>query len=118
MGPLTFLGLKGSAGPGEARANLERVHSIYDDINHHGVKEVELAQARSKVASRIVLRSERPMGRLSSLGHNWVHRNEYRRVEDDLETLQDLTLSDIRELLEAYPLAQLTTSTVGPLESL
>jgi predicted Zn-dependent peptidase len=107
-----------SCPPDEARANLERVRSIYDDINRHGVKEVELAQARSKVASRIVLRSERPMGRLSSLGHNWVHRNEYRRVEDDLETLRNLKLADIRELLEVYPLEQLTTSTVGPLESL
>jgi predicted Zn-dependent peptidase len=107
-----------SCAPDETPANLERVRSIYDDINRNGVKEVELAQARSKVASRIVLRSERPMGRLSSLGHNWVHRNEYRRVEDDLETLRNLKLSDIRELLEAYPLEQLTTSTVGPLESL
>jgi predicted Zn-dependent peptidase len=107
-----------SCAPDETRANLDRVRSIYDDINRNGVKEVELAQARSKVASRIVLRSERPMGRLSSLGHNWVHRNEYRRVEDDLETLRNLKLSDIRELLEAYPLKQLTTSTVGPLEAL
>jgi predicted Zn-dependent peptidase len=107
-----------SCAPDEARANVERVRSIFNDINRNGVKEVELAQARSKVASRIVLRSERPMGRLSSLGHNWVHRDEYRRVEDDLETLRNLKLADIRELLEAYPLEQLTTSTVGPLESL
>ena len=92
--------------------------AIYDDINRNGVTEVELAQAKSKVASRIVLRSERPMGRLSSLGHNWLQRQEYRRVEDDLETLRSLTLADIRRLLDAYPLAQLTTSAVGPLESL
>jgi len=58
------------------------------------------------------------MGRLSSLGHNWLQRQEYRRVEDDLETLRSLRLSDIRKLLDAYPLGQLTTSAVGPLESL
>lgn len=104
--------------PEEAAPNLERVQSIFDDVNRNGVTDVELAQAKSKVASRIVLRSERPMGRLSSLGHNWVHRNEYRRVEDDLETLRKITLADIRQLLEAYPLVPLTTSTVGPLESL
>jgi predicted Zn-dependent peptidase len=107
-----------SCAPEEARPNIDRVHSIFDDINTNGVSEIELAQARSKVASRIVLRSERPMGRLSSLGHNWVHRNEYRRVEDDLETLRNIKLADIRELLDAYPLRQLTTSTVGPLGSL
>src|SRR5579872_3554067 len=104
--------------PDESRPNIERLQAIFDDINKNGVTEEELAQACSKVASRVVLRSERPMGRLSSLGHNWVHRNEYRRVEDDLETLRKLTLADIRELLDTYPLAQLTTSTVGPLEKL
>jgi predicted Zn-dependent peptidase len=107
-----------SCSPEETRPNLERVKAIFDDINKNGITEVELAQARSKVASRIVLRSERPMGRLSSLGHNWVHRNAYRRVEDDLETLRNLKLADIRQLLDEYPLLQLTTSTVGPLESL
>lgn len=107
-----------SCAPEETAGNIERVQAIFDDVNRNGVSEVELAQARSKVASRIVLRSERPMGRLSSLGHNWLHRHEYRRVEDDLETLRNLTTADIRRLLDAYPLKSLTTSTVGPLESL
>jgi predicted Zn-dependent peptidase len=106
-----------SSTPEEARPNIERIEKVFDDINQNGVTEVELAQAKSKVASRIVLRSERPMGRLSSLGHNCVLRDEYRRVEDDLATLRDLTLGDIHKLLEAYPLKQLTTSTVGPLEA-
>jgi predicted Zn-dependent peptidase len=107
-----------SCAPDQTRHNIERVQAIFNDVNRNGVTEVELEQARSKVASRIVLRSERPMGRLSSLGHNWVHRNEYRRVEDDLDTLRNIKLADIRELLDAYPLTQLTTSTVGPLEAL
>jgi predicted Zn-dependent peptidase len=107
-----------SSPPDEARNNIERIQTIYDDVNRNGVTEVELTQAKSKIASRIVLRSERPMGRLSSLGYNWVNRNEYHRVEDDLEILRKITLRDIRQLLEQYPLAQLTTSTVGPLDAL
>jgi predicted Zn-dependent peptidase len=65
-----------------------------------------------------VLRSERPMGRLASLGHNWLYRAEYRSVADDLNTLRAITPADIRKLVELYPLRQLTTSAVGPLESL
>ncbi|MBI3863597.1 MAG: insulinase family protein, partial [Planctomycetia bacterium] len=107
-----------SGPPEEARGNIDRIRDIFADVNANGVTEVELAQAKSKIASRIVLRSERPMGRLSSLGHNWVNRREYHRVEDDLAILRKLTLADIRRLIEEYPLAQLTTSTVGPLESL
>lgn len=107
-----------SCEPDEALRNIERVQAIYDDVNKNGVTEVELAQARNKVASRIVLRSERPMGRLSSLGHNWLYRGEYRTVADDLATVRSMKTDDIRKLLELYPLKQTTTSSVGPLETL
>jgi predicted Zn-dependent peptidase len=69
-----------SCEPDEAERNLDRVGKIYGDINAHGVTDVELSQARNKIASRIVLRSERPMGRLASLGHNWLYRRDYRTV--------------------------------------
>lgn len=104
--------------PEESVANLGRVRAIYDDINRNGVTEEELAQAKNKVASRIVLRSERPMGRLGSLGHNWLTRREYRSVEEDLKTVRNMNRADIRRLLDQFPLTQLTTSTIGPLESL
>jgi predicted Zn-dependent peptidase len=64
------------------------------------------------------LRSERPMGRLSSLGSNWVYRGEYRSVQDDLDSFRKITVDDIRELLAAYPLGQLSTAAVGPLATL
>ncbi len=58
-------------------------------------REEELEQAQNKVASRIVLRSERPMGRLSSLGSNWVYRGEYRSVQDDLDAFRKITADDV-----------------------
>ena len=76
--------------------------------------EAELSQARNKLASRIVLRSERPMGRLGSLGQNWQYCREYRPVAADLETVAQITTADIRALLDRYPLAMQTTSVVGP----
>jgi predicted Zn-dependent peptidase len=111
---LTYL----SCSPETTAENLACIHGIYESVNREGVTEVELTQAKNKVASRVVLRSERPMGRLSSLGGNWVYRQEYRSVADDLRTLDSITTADIRKLLEVYPLAQTTTATVGPLESL
>jgi len=104
--------------PETTEANLERVRTLYDNVNAGGLTEVELKQAKNKVSSRVVLRGERPMGRLSSLGGNWVYRQEYRSIEDDLKTVRSITLSNISELLEAYPLRQLTTAAVGPLTSL
>ncbi|MDQ3332383.1 MAG: insulinase family protein, partial [Planctomycetota bacterium] len=111
---LTYL----SCGPDETASNLERVQAIYDAVNREGVTSVELETAKNKVLSRIVLRSERPMGRLSSLGGNWLYRREYQSVEDDLETVRRLTVHDLRDLLSVYPLALTTIVTIGPLAAL
>ncbi|MFN6106368.1 MAG: M16 family metallopeptidase [Planctomycetaceae bacterium] len=100
--------------PEDIAANRARVQAIFDDLNRNGVTEAELSQARNKVASRIVLRSERPMGRLGSLGHNWQYCHEYRPVAAELDTVAKITTADIRALLDRYPLAMQTTSTVGP----
>lgn len=103
--------------PGEAEANLDRIREIFADFNQQGPTPEEFEQARNKVASRIVLSSERPMGRLVALGGNWVYRNEYRSVADDLAMLKSLTLDDVRALLNAYPLQQTTIVGLGPLDA-
>ena len=107
-----------SCQPETTAENLARIQAIYETVNKEGVTEVELEQAKNKVASRVVLRSERPMGRLSSLGSNWVYRKEYQSVADDLAILRGLTLDDIRKCLDAYPLGASTTAAVGPLKEL
>ncbi len=111
---LTYCG----CAPDETAENLERIQKIFADVNERGISEEELLQAKNKVSSRIVLRSERPMGRLGSLGSNWLYRGEYRSVEDDLKIVETMTTGDISRLLETYPLGQTTTAAVGPLESL
>lgn len=104
--------------PEEIESNLQRIAEIYGDVATNGVTEEELRQAKNKVASRVVLRSERPMGRLSSLGSNWLYRQEYRSFEQDLETLEQLTQKDMRDVLDAYPLALTTKVGIGPLKEL
>ena len=107
-----------SCSPEETADNLQRMQSILDAVNRDGVTQEELEQACSKVLSRIVLRGERPMGRLSSLGNNWLYRQEYRPVSKDLADYRAVTIHDIRRLLDEFPLLPVTTATVGPLEQL
>ena len=104
--------------PDKTAENLVRVRNVFDGVNAAGVTAAELEQAKSKVASRIVLRSERPMGRLGSLGGNWQDRGEYKSVADDLADLRRLTVHDLRDLLTAFPLELRTVAAVGPLEEL
>ena len=81
-----------------------------------GITPDELAQAKSKVASRVVLSGERPRGRLFALGGDWVQRREYRSVRDDLEAVSAITVEQVLSVLRRYPLTRSTTVTIGPLE--
>ncbi len=111
---MTYLGCE----PDETRANLERITHVYEQLRREGVTSAEFEQARNKVATRIVIRGERPMGRLSSLGGNWLYRQEYRSITDDLAVLRALTIDDLNDLMEQFPLSQTVTVGVGPLGSL
>jgi predicted Zn-dependent peptidase len=104
--------------PDDVEENIARMKSVFDEVNENGIRSDELEQAKNKVASRIVLRGERPMGRLSSLGGNWVYRKEYSSVADDLAIVRGLSLTDVGNLLERYPIRFDTTVGVGPRQKL
>lgn len=108
---LTYLSCEAEA----VRENRERIRSIYAAINRDGITADELELARNKVCTRVVLRGERPMGRLSLLGGNWLTRREYRSVADDLRILRGITLDDMHRLIAEWPLEQTATVGVGSL---
>ncbi len=106
----TFL----SCEPEEAQANLQRIAEVYKSAMTSGVQPDELEQAKNKVLARTVLRSERPMGRLMSLGFHWTYRREHMTVEAELESYSKVGLGDIRRVLDRWPLAPMTVVSVGP----
>ena len=53
------------------------------------------------------------MGRLASLGHNWLYRHEYRSVADDLATLRAITTADIRRLGKPFSQSELAQTVEG-----
>lgn len=106
----TFL----SCEPEEAQTNLARIAETYSAAMRDGITADELEQAKNKVLARSVLRSERPMGRLMSLGFHWTYRNEYLSVERELDLYSAVTLDDLRRVLERWPLVPMTTVSVGP----
>lgn len=106
----TFL----SCDPGETQANLERIAEVYRASMAEGLTDEELTQAKNKVLARSVLRSERPMGRLASLGFHWTYRHEYLSVAEELEAFSRVTLDDLRRVLERWPLLPMTVVSVGP----
>ena len=87
-------------------------------LQEQGVSEEELAQAKSKICAHVVLSSERPMHRLYAVGANWLQRGEYRTVRDVVDAYQAVTVADIREILDQFPLTEETTVTIGPLKEM
>jgi len=106
----TFL----SCEPGSTEANLAQIAELYKHTIKGGFTEEELTQAKNKALARAVLRSERPMGRLASLGFHWMYRHAYISIEDELDAFSRVTLDDLRRLLSDWPLWPLTIVSVGP----
>jgi predicted Zn-dependent peptidase len=107
-----------SGQPEQAEEDLEIVMDVLHDVQKNGIREEELNQARSKVLSRVVRGSERPKGRLMALGMNWIYQHGYRPVDDELRAFEAVTLPDIRQVLDRYPLDRVTTLALGPLAKL
>ena len=61
------------------------VRKILEDIQKNGISDEELQQAKSKVLSRVVRGSERPMGRMQAIGMAWTYLHQYRTVDDELQ---------------------------------
>ena len=87
-------------------------------MQRKGITEEELQQAKSKIGSRVVRGSERPMGRMQAIGMSWTYLHQYRTVDDELNAFDAVTLKSIREVLDRYSLEQVTTLALGPLETL
>jgi predicted Zn-dependent peptidase len=104
--------------PEQAAANLETVKKILADVRRDGVTSEELQQAKSKIGSRVVRGNERPAGRMQAIGAAWTYLGEYRSVDDDLKAFDAVTVDSIREVLNAFPIDQVTTLALGPLKEM
>jgi predicted Zn-dependent peptidase len=100
--------------PRNADKVSEIVGRIFDDLAAKGVTPTELEAARNKVLSALTIGSEQPMGRLVSLGFNWVYCQEYRGVADDVASVRGVTVDDINALIGEFDPRKFTRYAIGP----
>jgi predicted Zn-dependent peptidase len=103
-----------SCEPDQAEENLGIVRSILADVQRDSISADELQLAKSKIASRVVRGSERPMGRMQAIAAAWTYTGEYRDVDTELANYEAVTLGDIRAYLDRYPIDRATAITFGP----
>lgn len=68
----------------------------------------DLARAKTKIGTRLVLQGESSMRRLMAVGLNWIYRSEYQSLADELLKVQSVTRSSIDELLARYSFSPTT----------
>ncbi|MSQ93074.1 MAG: insulinase family protein [Gemmataceae bacterium] len=107
-----------SCEPENTQDNLALIQEILREVQHEGVSDEELAVAKSKILSRVVRGSERPMGRMQALGMGWTYLKTYRSVDEELVNFDAVSLKDIRGVLDRYPFDELTVLALGPLAKL
>jgi predicted Zn-dependent peptidase len=97
-----------------AQTVLGIVENVFRDLIANGIMEEELAKARNKVLSALVLKNELPMGRLVDLGSNWMYLGEYRSIEQDVEAVKSVQVADVNRLIREIDLGSFTQYSLGP----
>lgn len=97
-----------------ANRAMEVVENIFADLAKDGVSAEELAKAKNKVLSALVIKNELPMGRLVDLGFHWIYLGHYRTVEQEVEAIKAVTVKDVNSLISDYPLGEFAQFSLGP----
>lgn len=112
-------GLVDSAGADNDEKNGTGLFYAYASVRHEMMDEVierlrgilstpldfteeDLARAKTKLATRIVLGGELPMGRLMSLGSEWLARARTITLEDQIGAIRAVSAADIRAAVDRY----------------
>jgi predicted Zn-dependent peptidase len=93
---------------------LDTVKSIFESLSKSGITKNEMKTAKNKILSALVIKNELPMGRLIDLGFNWIYLQQYRTIEDDINTIKAVTVDDVHSLIEQFNPGDFTQLSMGP----
>ena len=88
---------------------LKELEKAKGDLNSD-----EVERAKNKIASSLVLSGEVPLGRMRSIGSQWIYNKQYRSLEQDMETLRAIDAASLKKLMDDYPFDPMTIVTLGP----
>lgn len=76
--------------------------------------EDDLERLRNKIATAATVGGERPGDRMHRLGRLWTCLGVYKPLEEEIDRICGVSLSDLRELCAAYPLRPVTAGSLLP----
>jgi predicted Zn-dependent peptidase len=113
-GLLTFV----SADPERAAEALAIVRREYAKFLADGPTDEELRAAQNKIASAATLRGELPMGRLTAVGFDWVYRQDYIPLDEQIQRVMRVTKAEVHAVARQYDITRATVLTLGPKDKL
>src|SRR5581483_7369082 len=66
------------------------------------LKDDEVERAKNKIASSLVLQGEVPLGRMRSIGSQWIYNKQYRSLEMDMAALTSVTRDSLQDLVRDF----------------
>ena len=88
---------------------MKELDKVKSDLNDD-----EIERAKNKIASSLVLSGEVPLGRMRSIGGQWIYNREYRSLEQDMDTLMSVNRRALQQLMDDFPFDPMTVVTLGP----
>ena len=74
----------------------------------------EILRVKNKLATSATLQGENPRGRMHLLGSQWTYLGCYSPLEEELRRLMNVSVADVRQLLDAYRFTPRTLVRLGP----
>jgi predicted Zn-dependent peptidase len=88
---------------------LKELEKAKDDL-----RDDEVERAKNKIASSLLLSGEVPIGRMRSIGGQWIYNKQYRSLEMDMATLAAVNRDSLHQLMKDFPFDPMTIVTLGP----
>ena len=94
------------------------MHALLDAAASEGVDDAEVARAQQKIASREVLGSETPMGRLVPLGMAWTYKQEYVGMDEAVDRVLETTADEVNAVLRGATAERHSLLALGPIDTI
>jgi len=98
-------------------ANLDQISDIIDQqisVLRDSIAQDDLDRLRAKYATGVTLGGEKPGDRMQRLGRLWTALGEHLPLEEELRRIHAVTVDDLRDTLDAFPLEPRTVGRLVP----
>ena len=112
-----YLGVYAGCAPARLVEVADLIATEFDRLRADGITADELRRAKSSVRGSVALGMEDSGSRMSRIGRSQLLHGEIRPIEDILKQTDDVTLADVRKVIDRLLAAPSCVALVGPVDA-